>query len=444
MHLTLSYLLLLVLLAQPALASIVDDPKSVTQQVLSETMSSALSPNQLTSSDFKIEWVGAPIEGLQVSIEDHTLEWTRVWEVIEIPRGFLKIESQADDVGQVAVADAFQPLLAGGLNKIPVPLISGSQHNPIEIKIKRGDKVLKGKLQVRFAPKTPSDSPRVFTDPTCSRLYVEVKKITLPDDQWIFIGCRVTGLVGSEHRTSVLQAFVYWDNGGSSIEVGGIDTPPTSGSVWPLRLSPAPGEVTLKAAKGEVTLTYKIRENYHYGFLGAGIGPYQLQFTGGGENSTSIIANPTLYGSLILNETVKLVGFSSVTADSHMYTDTGIYLSMPYATFLDRRCSITVLLGAHAIGFAQTGSSYYLLWGAPQGFEFMVTDFLFKTFNLTMGGLLYPEISGKAYSNYWFRYGTGKVFGELNAISWQESVYNTPYKVSTIGLSIGFPITGFL
>jgi hypothetical protein len=274
---------------------------------------------------------------------------------------------------------------------------------------------------------------------------------------WAYVGCRVAEVEGAEHRTSSLEAWVYWGGVGQTILVGGEPTPSSSMSLWPLRLRAQPGKTQLAAyrsggapgdARGpldEMTLYYSTPENFHRGGLGVGIGPYWDHFTGGGDELSTPAPVLTVYGSYFITEALRLVSFDATTLDSHLTTDFGVYVSTESMRVIDRRLVINVLLGAHLIGFASQGT-YRAKLGIPQGVEAQIIDFLGKGRNLTTGFFLYPKINGISYYNLWLRWGSPRLFGEFNYISWDEIVDNQPFSSVSAGVSLGFalPFARFL
>jgi hypothetical protein len=79
----------------------------------------------------------------------------------------------------------------------------------------------------------------------------------------------------------------------------------------------------------------------------------------------------------------------------------------------------------------------------PQGFEFIVRDLFARNRNLTAGAFVYPKISGRAYYNFWLRWGSPQVFGELNYIEWQEPHGDERTHSRALGVSFGAPILRF-
>ena len=442
-------LIFAVALSNPARAFVTALPSSLAQETLSETVPTALSVADLSTADYALEWKGAAPDGVTLELVPNTLQWVRVADVLVLPRARLRVKIQGGKQGRVSNAGFTQGFAQGasGSNleaELPIALISG-ERNPVDIAYTRGGREIAAQAVLRFKPRAALGSERVFYDASCSRFGLKATGTaqSAQAQGWAYVGCRVAEVAGEGHRTSSLEAWVFWDGVGQNILVSGAPTPSSSVSVWPLRLRSAPGRIQLAVPGGdEMTLSYATPENYHRGALGMGLGPYWDRFTGGGDTLSTPAPVLTLYGSYFITESLRLVSFDATTMDSHATTDVGVYLSTEYTVFLDRRVVIDLLLGVHAIGFASQGS-YYLEPGLPQGVEVHFMDFISKGKNLSTGFFLYPLINGVSYYNIWLRWG-GRIFGEFNYISWDEKVGDQSYHSDSAGLSIGFPLAKFL
>jgi hypothetical protein len=428
-------------------------PPSLAHDVLSETVPTAFAPFDLSTSDYGIEWVGSAPEGLKLELLADTIQWVRIADVLALPRARLRVRLEHAEAARVSNAGFSQALVDapdGALTaEIPVALMSGDR-NRIEVAFKRGgrDVVAQARLQFKPGPKLQAQEDRVFYDPSCSRFGVRAEGTAQSSKAkgWAYVGCRIAEVQGAEHRTSSLEAWVYWDGIGQEILVGGVPTPSTSASVWPLRLRADPGRVQLAVPGGprggvqdEMVLSYSTPERYYRGSVGVGIGPYWDRFYGNGESISTPALVVTLYGSYFITEGLRLVAFDATTLDSHLTTDFGVYLNTEYARFLDRRIVINLLLGVHAIGFISQGS-YRARFGAPQGAEAHIIDFLGKGKNLSSGIFLYPPINGRSYYNAWLRWGSPRFFWELNYISWDEILDGQAFHSTSAGVCVGFPL----
>lgn len=429
-------------------------PASLAHEALSETVPTAFSPAGFEPvafdvPDFALEWRGDPLPGVEARLGEKSFEWVRAIEVLAIPRARLLLRVRDAEGGRITHAGFSHPLVSdeGQENawaaEIPVALISG-ERNPVEIRIRRAGKEIAGKLELRFKPRARAATPRVFLDPSCSRFDMRIEALAAEqgnDAQWVYVGCRLIVAEGDAHRTPTLESYVFWDNVGQSLELGGIETPASSPSLWALRLPAKAAPVRLKASGQGLVLRYSVPERLRLGSIGLGLGPYTYFFDGLGNTTDTVAPLLTVYGSFFLTESMRFVAFSAASISQNSSGDLGVYLNTENFRIFDRRLGIYLLLGGHVIGF-QSNGSFYAIPGFPQGMELIYSDAFGKGRNLSLGGFLYPEISGKAYTNAWLRWG-GRIFGEINYISWREKIGESPIYSRSVGLSFGMPIGRF-
>lgn len=443
-------------IARPARANMLTLPPSFAHDLLTETVPTAFAPNDFTSSDFTVEWSGAPIPGVEARIGENTLQWARVSEVIVLPRARLLLAAKDAEGGRVSHAGFSQAFVrddadAGAASilrsEIVVALISGDR-NPIELSVMRGGKELRGALRIRFRPRGAGGA---YFDTSCSRLGVDARSVSQKADgewknEWMYVGCRQQVARGERHSTAALELYVFWDNVGQTIEVGGVPTAAASVSVWPLRLRSAPGTARLKAGAHEIELSYRIPEHLNMGYLGMGLGPYTYAFAGPTDDLTSVAPILTLYGSYFISETIRIVAFDATSVSRLGFTDLGLYLSTENFRVVDRRLSINLLLGGHVVAFEAAGKLRFKP-GGPQGLEMIWYDAFSRGNNLSAGAFIYPSIGGKSYHNIWLRWGSS-VFAEFNFISWEEQLeeLSGSQRVfsKSVGLTVGFPLARFL
>jgi hypothetical protein len=451
------------ILALPAHANVTQPlPPSLAFEALSETMPTAVAPAEFSADDFALEWDGPAIPGMSVKLQSRSLEWVRVQDVLVIPRARARFYAERAAKGSAHQAGFSQPFVyeiskePGGKTQpmsaeIPVALLSGVE-NEIQVEVLDTSAsgmgtppITRGKLRVRFRPRPETARGPLWVDPSCSRFGVTMESQgAAQQEDWLYVGCRLVGVEGAEHRTSSLELFTLWEGVGNSISVEDLPTPQTSASVWLLRLRSQPGSVRLRGGEREVTVHYGTPENLHRGSLGAGLGPYSYLFQSSTEETKSGTAMLTLYGSYQLYDTIRAVAFDATTFSSQMVTDLGLYVNAEQFRTFDRRVALNLMLGAHVIGF-KTQGEYLVVFGAPQGIELIVTDFLGKNRNLGAGAFIYPSIGGKAYYNTWLRWGSPSFFGEINYISWEENLENRGrFYSQSLGISLGFPLARFL
>jgi hypothetical protein len=428
-----------------AWGDVIHFPTSLPAAVLSESLPTAFAPNAIDVSDFDLIWVGDLIPGVELNLIEGSMQWVRVLETLVLPRARLSILVKKSESGLVSnggFSQSFQFDGTDGSVEIPIALISG-EGNSIHLQLQRGGNVFRGQVQVRFHPRPEiQNSPNsVSVDPSCSPFRVSAESLGKNNHDWAYIGCRLVRVRGQDFRTPSLEVLIYWDHGKQSIQIGGLETPSTMISVWSFRLRAEGGPVSLQAEEHEIRLQYRLPKKLHNHALSMGIGPYSFNFKGGGEDLSTVVAMPTLYASHFITDSMRIVEFGALALESHFFTDLGLYLHFEQFRFLDRRLSMNLLIGGHAVGFKSQGQ-FYLVGSLPQGFEFVFTDFLTRAQNLVLGAFIYPPISGNAYYNGWIRWGN-QIFAEVNYIAWQAEPNQNSFRSSSVGVTLGFPLLRF-
>ncbi len=447
-------LVALTVVARNARAVIHSLPPTVATEALSETvpMPSPFYPTtDIGIEDFSVDWIGAPIEGARARFGEQSVEWVRVANVLVVPRARLLIEIDGAEGGLASNAGFHQPIVAEngrGTIELPIALLS-DERNSIDLVVRRSGKELKGRLRVRFRPRMEASEPRVLIDASCSPYKVAIDEATLRKrtgpwkSGWIYIGCRFVYVEGDRNTTSSLEFFVFWNDVGQAIEIDGVSKTTESVAVWPLRLRARPGRVQLRAPGGDsVELTYRIPERVRYAFLGAGIGPYVYALETPGDDVRATTAVVTLYGSVFLNELIRLVVFNATPVHKTTFSDTGLYLYSEYFRTFDLRLSLNFLLGGN-FRIVRANGNTELILGAPQGAEILYRDMFRRWHNATLGAFIYPLISGKSYYNVWLRWGSGALFAELNYIAWHETLGTGRFYSRSAGITVGLPLARF-
>jgi hypothetical protein len=428
---------------------------SIPAEVLSETSPFAFPPNDFTAEDFSVVWQSEPLAGVAVTIGKESLEWVRTGEVFLLPRGrlLLEVKGVSIEAAQVKNLGFAQPMAADGHGnfsaQIPIPLLSSQTGSSIEVQVKRNGKVEVGYLGVVFSPrkerlKAISIDERVVTDANCSPSSVRPSSETqLASDQWAYVGCRYIMAWGDEYSVAGLDTFIYWAGAVGKVQADGIELVANPPGIFLLRLRSSPGVVTLRDEAGnQMRLTYKIPDRQRYGNIGFGLGPYLYQYQDRLESTQTVTPLLTLYGSVYFSELFRVVAFNATSFSPRWFSDTGIYLQTDNFRILDKRIQMKLLFGAQTRAF-YTPDGAQGVFGGPQGFELIIPDFFAKGRNLTGGAFIYPLINGKKYINSWIRWGSNKVFGEINYIDWQEMVGGNSVGSSSIGLTVGAPLFQF-
>jgi hypothetical protein len=442
--------LVLLLLFGNALRAFPYSPaSSLVEQILSVSIPDAEPALPMDTQDYTPIWAGDPLPGVTFSLQERSIQWVRVSERLVLPRALLIVSVNGVTAGDLIYAGFSHPMTlaeGSGTLSLPVALISGEQ-NQITIRLRQNEspahptpRPLSGQIALRYHPRQIKKK-QITIAPSCSPFRVETS-VTFSMDQWLYLSCQPTYVQGEGDRKISLTLLVFWDHGGSSITINGMETPAAQPALWRLKLSPSDAPLTLQGGPNQsetVRIQYFLPEKTHRAFLGAGIGPYSyLYVTPGGEVDTSA-AILTLYGSYKLGETSRLVFFDATPLRKSSYSDLGVYLNYETARVLDQQIIISLLIGGHFLVFSQDGQ-VVLSWSTPQGIEFTCTDFYKKRHTLFGGALLLPESGGQKYQNVWLRWGPSNFFVELNFIGWSEPVGKGLVKTKSLGVSVGGPI----
>ncbi len=418
-------------------------PSSLAREVLSESLPNAHAPEIFTEEDFKLVWEQEPLFGLEAVLIPESIEWVRATDVLVIPRAKLKIKVKGIENGKAShrgFSQVFSVSNGNATTEILIALISGEK---IEVAIdKPGHKIIHNTLRIQFSPKIYSEN-RVYYDTSCSPYGLKVEQGTLESNQWMYLSCRmVLNKVAGQLKQSI-ELYLYWDNAPANVFLNNLETSPTQYPLWVIPLQNEPKKISLSQKTRSLVLSYFVPEKFKKAFIGLGIGPYEYLYFGEGQNLITYAPVLTLYGSYFLSETSRIVGFDATAFHSLYYTDFGIYYYSEQAKFFDRKASLNFLLGGHAVLFKARGQALFRP-GAPQGFEFIWKDSLKRSYNMSLGAFIFPQINDKAYYNFWWRWGTAGLFVELNYIAWLEKAINDRVFSRSIGIAIGFPLARFL
>ncbi len=418
----------------------VTDTQSIIEEVLAESVPSLFSPGNLSIRDFNFEWVRNPINGVKVELVEGSLEWVRVRGVLTLPKARVTINVGAVESGEIFNAGFSQPFQQTGLATIPLALISGEK-NPILITIVRNGTIIHGELRLKYQPQQPGNT-KIFIDPSCFNFNLTANPSSTGTDSWMYIGCKMLRAKEEKGIHPSLEIYIFWDQVGQTIRIANIDTPANSNFIWPLRLNPEPGNITLVGGEREVLLTYQTAKILHSTSFSLGLGPYLNTFAINDNAVSSVNPLITLYWAYFLNDTTRLVGFGAGVIGPHYFTDLGLYLYLESSRFLDNRMTLNLLIGGHTSSFEAFGN-VYMKPSFPQGVEFSVSNVFSPRKSLKLGGFFYPPLGSKSYYyNSWLRWG-GSTFVELNYISWGATQGANVFTASSLGISVGFPLGQF-
>lgn len=404
--------------------------------VLSDSDPTGIPPSPLTTDDFEIKWKGASMSNVSVALVPGSLQWVRVNEVLMVPRALVKIQALQSDHGFLRVRGIHQSLSASGQAALLVPLIAGSS-SQIQLDLIRETSQLKGSLEVHFKPR--EKGKQVFVDTSCSRTSLKTYVQDVPNDIWVYLGCRAIRTGVETHARNDLEVSIF----SSEEELFSYDLQKIESFEphhWNFRFTTSNDTVDLLIKNGKLKLTASIPEKSHLANIGFGLGPYKFDFEKEGDFFHSTVPLATFYGSLTLHGTNRVVVFGAFTANKNMYSDAGSYFQFESFRGFDRRISLQLLIGVH--GFSYSSANVKIQrFNYPQGFEFIVYDLLGRGNNASLGGFLQPSINNKEYYNTWIRWGPQSWFVEANYIYTAES---PGFSVRTYGITAGVPLIGFL
>lgn len=442
-------------------------PPNLLPEVVSETSPLAWALDGMYQEDFEVKWVKNTIPGASARFVSESIEWVRVYDLFVIPRARLRIK--ISQIQQAVVTyfnknQVFAPLSIehkrekrGTIKdshiessaEIPVVLFS-SQSNRIRVVAQINGKVFEDELVIKFSPKrTKEPVTRNYIDSSCSPYKIEVTidelKGPRQDSSWSYTTCRMVYTHAAIGRVPNLEIFVLWDQNSQELLLNGLPSHSNSDSIWAFSNRTKPGQFVLESKKqGALKITYRVNETLNLAFLGVGVGPYQYEFDAQNLNTKTWAPVVTLYGSYFISDNIRFIGFNATAVNPNYFSDTGFYVNTESFRVFDRRVSLSLMLGAHAIVFKTTQGKEWK-WGAPQGAEIIFRDLFKRGYNGSAGAFILPRINGKSYTNAWIRWGNPSLFGEFNYISWEEPLVDIGSRAfsRSIGVCVGFPIARF-
>jgi len=419
-------------------------PLSLAEGALAEQVPGAFAPTDFETDDFELLPVAGNDPTIRARLEPGSLRWVRTARLVVVPRAVAVIETQLVTAGSVRHAGFAHPLVLEDKTasaSVPVALLS-SESATIDVEAVRDGRIVRAVFAVRFRPRS-TQVARVLIDSSCSPYGVSVRSGRVPDDSWLYVGCRMVRTGHRDHRSPTLELYLLWDHVGSSIEINGIPSGDRPPGLFTHRVGARPGRVMLAANKQVLELGYFVPDPLHAAFVGAGLGPALYTFDGPGSHVETVLPLLTLYAGYSFDATTRLVYFSAVAAHRRGYIGQGLYLWFEQFRAFDDRLSMNVLLGANLLIYRRGNGSVARV-NAPQGVEFIMRDFAAVNRNLTVGAFLYPDIGGSGYYDGWVRWGSPRFFGELNFLYWREPHSTGSTRSQTLGLSFGMPLLRFL
>jgi hypothetical protein len=434
---------LLVMGSVSARASVRELPSDLVREVLSESVPTAFEVFPLSPADFSTEWKGPAPEGVQVSVVPGSIQWVRVSQLLVVPRARLRLVAQGHEAITLRTSGSVETGLSGKIFEALVPLFSG-EWPPLKLQLKKAGQVREHAFNLKYSPakSTPVQKNRVFMDSSCSPYLSEaLGSESLAAHQWAYLGCRMVRSRQGSAEFPTFEVYLHWDGPQGPVKANGIPIEPAVPGLWLIRLGGERSSVEISDGSGHrFELRFQIPRKLSYASLGLGVGPYGYYFEDGVTTVSRTLPITTMYGSYFLTESSRLVFFDAFAPGNRWYNDIGFYFNNESSRALDDRMSVNILLGFHVIGFRAASSVAYRL-GVPQGFELIFRDAFATRYNLSAGGFFYPPIAGKTYYNAWFRYGTSRLFAEINYIAWSElGPENEKVYSRSLGFTIGAPL----
>ena len=374
-------------------------------------------PNDLDLDAFTLD------TDLKWSWVPDSFEWVRVDRKFLVPRARARLEVPAGTVVRV-LDHAFRS--ESGEVEVPV-ILTREKGNFLEVMLSKPVRI-----GVRFKP-VKKITPALVLDGSCSQVPLKFDHLKF-DHSWAYVFCRAVhpkaGAIGFSMR---MDLEIRWETegSGSRATLNGLELESTDGVTHEVSFVPGADHHQLSKGSDSFEVAVPTPERFHPFWFSVGIGPY--------SHRNVLRAFPTFYAGYYFNDGMRIASFSAIPIKSDPEIDTGLYLVAEQFRGIDERISVSLLLGAHLLGFTDGGIRYSRM-SAPQGVELGFRDFLQRSQNLTFGGFFYPLISNRFYINSWVRYGNSKLFGELNFINWQEPTPSGTFTSKSLGLSIGFPL----
>lgn len=396
---------------------------------------------KLRVSDFKIKLRLNENIKSKVVLKKGSIQWIRIEDVLLTPRAriaiYLKGNAQDFTLNYRGKSILMQQ------NKKTIAqtefYVSLFQFDKIDI-IKKGKKI----GDISFYAKKNKSKHRKSTliDYSCSRSGIKIKGL---EKEYISLGCRMNRVGKWGKEKPMLE--VLW----------------TSANYRLLDNSKAPyiavfmsnNPVKLKVINHnneikEIELSARIPKRLHRLNIAYGYGPYAFETTYDQDpelDSTDLLkyTEPVvpafmLYFNYKVNEDTSIRGFDAVVWKDSVFNNLGIYYASDIGKPLDKKFTITTLLGMQHLyfkfdeGYPTKSEPIF-----PQGIEFNYRHaFGIENYLINGGAFLSPS-ENIDYQNIWVRWGK-TIFWELNYIYWGTGEFSA----KMWGLSAGFFFGGFL
>jgi hypothetical protein len=433
------------LLAWPAAAQVGNLPRSLGRAALDDAQPFSFEPLGLRVEDFAL--VAEPATGPQprARFVPGSLRWVRVSPFLVVPRALAVIEADGARGGTVRYAGTAHPLRVrdgAARAELPVALLSADRL-PLIVAVRDGAGGTRSvAFRIRFVPR-PRQRAGVAFDSSCSPYAPRVLAGAPPPDSFLYVGCRIVHGGAGDGTRATLELMLVFAHAGDDVRIEGVPAEPRSPELFTVRLDAAAQGVTVAARGQRVALAFRVPPRLHDGFLGVGFGPYLYDYEEDGYALRAPIGLLTLYAGYSFTASTRIVYFNASALHRRGFADSGFYLWLEQARFVDQRMSFNLLLGANLLVHSRALRPVVRL-SAPQGFELVVRDLFGRARSMTFGAFLYPKLFDRSYYNLWLRWGSAAFFAEINFIAWEEPGGRGGVRSRSLGLSFGTPIVRFL
>jgi len=428
--------------------------------LLDSAYPSAVAPVEVLPTQYRWQGIENLPAGAKLEWDPNSVQWTRIDDRIVLPRARIRIEIPGVDSALISTWERTTPLrksmTSSWFGEAMVPLVSGAG-SKLSVWVRKGRTETEIPLALERVAPNREDSFGI--DSSCSPWHVDLRRAG-PDSEassgsageaeksiersiLATVDCDLVRSVSAAGQLASLDLFLFLDGAGDRLKMNGSTVKAEAPSLFRLRLFPQNQPIVLETESGDVIeLRYQIPARLNRGFLGVGLGPYDYRFLAPGTDVRTAAGVFTVYGSYELSDTVRFTAFNATAIHRNYFSDTGLYLKSESFKALDRRLSVSVMLGANFVALRYGGRAQKK-WGAPQGFEAAYRDFLAPNRSLVLGAFIYPPIDGKSYYNGWLRYGSPALFGELNYLEIRNQIDGASVHVRSLGFSVGFPLARF-
>lgn len=395
----------------------------------------------LRVNDFKIKLKLNENIKSRVVLKKNSIQWIRIDDVLLTPRARIAIYFKGNAEDFTLHYRDKSILMQQDKNNIAYTefYVSLFQFDKIDI-FKKGNKI--GDISFYAKKNTTHKRNTVLIDYSCSRNNVTIKGL---ENEFISLGCRL-GRIGKFGKEKPLLE-ILWTSANYKL-LGGQHAPYLA-----IFLNNNPVKIKVidhNQQVKEIEISAKLPKRLHRLNIAYGLGPYFFETTfdkNPDPNVDDILkytdpVAPALmwYFNYKMDNDSSIRGFEALVTKRSLFNNLGVYYASDIAKPLDRKLTITTLLGMQHLyykfndGFPVKSEPIF-----PQGIEINYRHaFGIENYLINAGAFLSPSESVR-YQNIWLRWGKG-IFWELNYIYWGKG----DFSAKMWGLSAGFFFGGFL